>query len=95
MKRRSIALIMYGLVVLFFCLGLTGCGNPYSIKRVGHFKLFEKRHETALNSSHPSQATMQFLRLRFLTQQYEDDPASCASTSQVAKNSKRPRRSMQ
>lgn len=76
MKKSTIQSITFCLLVFAFGLSLTGCGSPYSTKRISAIKLFEKRNETALNSSNPSQATQQFLRLRFLTQQYEEAPAA-------------------
>ncbi len=75
MKKHTIKFILLCLLIIAIGLSVTGCGSPYSTKRISAIKLFEKRNETALNSKNSSPRTQQFLRLRFLTEQYENDPA--------------------
>lgn len=52
---------------VFFC----GCADPYSAKKGGVVDIFKNRNLNALNSSRPSLDTQQYLRLAFLTKQYE------------------------
>ena len=77
MKRRlSNSWFVIPIAFTLVILTTTGCNSPYSVKRVSPLQLFVKRDKTALNSNHPSPRTLQYLRLRFLTQNYKTDPAS-------------------
>ncbi len=77
MKRRlSNSWFVIPIAFTLVILTTTGCNSPYSVKRVSPLQLFVKRDKTALNSNHPSPRTLQYLRLRFLTQSYKTDPAS-------------------
>ena len=50
-----------------------GCAGPYSAKKRDITKTFQKHHKNALNSDRPSELTQQYLRLKNMTDLYEDD----------------------
>jgi pimeloyl-ACP methyl ester carboxylesterase len=67
MKKRYFVLC---LAVLLFA----GCSQPYSAKPLSALKIFERRQQSALDSSEPGWQTEQQLRLLFLDEQYKKDP---------------------
>ena len=71
-KEVFVTLLLLSLVALI----VAGCSRPYSAKPLSSLKIFEKRHQSALNSSEPGWQTEQKLRLLFLDKQYEKDPLS-------------------
>jgi len=63
-------LLLSSLVVLL----VAGCSQPYSARPLSILKIFEERHQSALDSSEPGWQTEQQLRLLFLDKQYKKDP---------------------
>ena len=61
---------IFGLMALF----LAGCSQPYSAKPLSALRIFEKRHQSALDSSEPGWQTKQQMRLHFLDKQYKKEP---------------------
>ena len=76
-SSRIKPLLITALIVILFASA--GCSGPYSAKRVSGVKLFKKRNETALNSDKPSWFSQQYLRLKFLDEEYKKNPQSVAS----------------
>jgi pimeloyl-ACP methyl ester carboxylesterase len=71
-KAFFVMLLLLSLVVLL----IAGCSQPYSARPLSILKIFEERHQSALDSSEPGWQTEQQLRLLFLDEQYKKDPLS-------------------
>ncbi|MHC4927999.1 MAG: esterase/lipase family protein [Planctomycetota bacterium] len=76
MKKPLVQSLVLCLLLLGVGLSMTGCAAPYSVKRVGATKVYGKRTNTPLNSNKASFITEQYLRLHFLTDEYESDPVA-------------------
>jgi pimeloyl-ACP methyl ester carboxylesterase len=60
--------------IVLCLIWIAGCGSPYKAVRLNPIKLFEAKGENAVNSSHPSLETRQYLRLMFLDKTYDKNP---------------------
>jgi pimeloyl-ACP methyl ester carboxylesterase len=70
---KSIRHVRTVLLFLFILWLVAGCGSPYKAVRLNPIELFEAKGENAVNSSHPSMETRQYLRLMFLDKSYDKD----------------------
>jgi pimeloyl-ACP methyl ester carboxylesterase len=71
---QSVGHVRTALLFLLILWLVSGCGSPYKAVRLNPIKLFEAKGENAVNSSHPSLETRQYLRLKFLDKPYDKNP---------------------
>ncbi|MCK5640506.1 MAG: hypothetical protein KAJ19_06900, partial [Gammaproteobacteria bacterium] len=73
-KTHVIAIILLTTLLMF-----TGCASPYSARPLSAIKLFKQRQKNALSSDKLSWQTRQYLRLKFLDEEYKKDPLTVTS----------------